>query len=197
MAKKNNLIFDSAYKRALKPTMNPNSVQPISTSKETYIVNYSIPLFGIRIAMRVFAVLITGYFLYNGDYLILFLTVSLYLFSLSYNAIEIDFDKQTYFEYYAVLGLKWGNRGHLSSMRYILLMDVIYIERNRRGRIVDSGNECYEVALVGDNRLKLVLLYSYGEKETIDRVYELQEKTGLPLKDITKEKLMGSDEDVG
>lgn len=155
---------------------------------QTYIVGYNVPLLGLRIFLRLAAFSVGVYFVANGGYLILPPVLFVLAYSFTYSAIEIDFDRAVYHEYTALLGLRWGDRGNLSDLHTILLKDTLFTARNSLGQITNS-DDCYEVSLLGDDRKKLILLYTYDKEDAVQRALELQEKLGYPIHDISHEQL--------
>lgn len=158
--------------------------------KETFIVKHSIDLRGIRIFLRLLALAIGCACIIYGFYPVV-LFVLIYLgYTFSYHAVDIDYRNGTFSKYRTIAGLQLsGTFKKIPPIFYILVKDTLFITgHNKHGRI-ESSNDTYEVALVGEKRFKLVLKYSYDKKETFDLVYKLQEKFGYEIKDMTRERL--------
>jgi hypothetical protein len=107
-----------------------------------------------------------------------------FLYTFAFCAVDVDFKKNIYTEYISVWGIKIPDtKGSLSQAHTILLKDTGF----------SNASSCYEVALVGEYRFKLILIYAYDADDAIYRVLRIQEKSGLPISDYTHEQLIGSD----
>lgn len=138
----------------------------------------------MRIILRICILAITAVCVYHGIFLMLVFPLFVFLYTFAFCAVDVDFKKNIYTEYISVWGARFPDtKGSLSQAHTILLKDTDFT----------NASCCYEVALVGENRFKLILIYAYDTDDAIYRVLHIQEKSGLPVSDYTHEQLIGSD----
>jgi hypothetical protein len=83
------------------------------------------------------------------------------LLAISYQAVDFDFDNNTYKNYLWLLGLKLGKKQALPNIDYILLREAHFSVKNSDG-LMDKPDIKYEVALVTEENAKIPLLFSFN-----------------------------------
>lgn len=163
------------------------------SKKKKYIVEHNVPVLGIRIVLGGAASLLAITLIYHigtGGFFFLMIPIPILLYVFSYSAVDIDIKNNSYYEYLWVCGIKIADKkGQFPPIHYILVKDTLFVARGRRGQVTNS-TDCYEVALVGEDRFKLVVLYGYDKNITINRALELQEMLGYEINDMTREALI-------
>lgn len=166
---------------------------PVLPHKKKYIIEYNVPVLGIRIVLGTVAILLALALIYHvgtGGLFFLIIPIPILIYVFTYCAVEIDLKKNTYNEYIWVCGIEISDKkGKIPPIHYILVKDTVFTARGRRGQVTNS-TDCYEVALVGQDRFKLVVLYGYDKNITIKRALELQEFLGYEINDMTREAIM-------
>ena len=164
---------------------------------ETYIIKHNIQFMAARILVRIFALVIAFFAIGLGVYIILPVVLLIIMHSFASKAVDVNYKEMTYSQYASVWGMKlFPHRGTLSYIKYILIKDTTFVSRRHRG-IVSNNNgttflsDNYEVALVGEKRFKLVLLYTLDTKKAIDTVLKIQTQSGFPIRDLTHEQVIG------
>jgi hypothetical protein len=160
---------------------------------QTFIIRYIAGGMLARVALSVCSVLCLLFFLTKGDLVAIifgvFLSLGLIIIILSFDAVNIDFQKMTYYKYLSVCGIKFGDSPrNLPEIKYLLVKDTILVDKTDGGEGYDPENY-YEASFLCNNNLKIILMYSKNKNEIINLVIKTQKKIHCQIKDITKDQL--------
>jgi len=108
----------------------------------------------------------------------------------AYEAVSINTFGGTYRNYIWILGFKLGKPQPLPNIRYVLVKDIVFSERNSIGG--DKAYEdMYEMALACEGNVKIPLLYTLNTNEIRTLAYATSRRLKCPIQDFTHEDLMG------
>ena len=151
----------------------------------------------MRILVRICALVIAFFAIVYGVYIALPVMLLIVMHSFASKAVDVNYKEMTYNEYRSVWGLKlFHRRGTLSYIKYVLIKDTTFVSRRHRGTVSNNNgstflSDNYEVALVGEKRFKLVLLYTLDTKKAVEAVLKIQNQSGFPIRDLTHEQVIG------
>lgn len=113
--------------------------------------------------MKIFMLFVSIFFAYlsniENTYLFSPFVILPILLAISYQAVDFDFDNNTYKNYLWLLGLKIGKTEPLPKASYILLREVHFTVKISDG-LYDRPDIKYEVAVVSEENEKIPLLFS-------------------------------------
>ena len=117
---------------------------------------------GIRKIMVFGITILTIYLRYEteAEFFTIFAILS-FLVASSHQAVEFDFDNNTFKNYLWLLGLKLGKKQALPNIEYVLLREAHFSVKISDG-LMDKPDIKYEVALVTEENAKIPLLYSFN-----------------------------------
>ncbi len=154
--------------------------------KKIYISKEVVPgIFG-KIGMGAVTILffVAAYKL--GWYFLLFVPLPILAIT-SYRGVEIDLSNQEYALFSSVIGIKSREKFRMPDIRYVVIIDALFVKESRRRYGTVVTDEMYEVALICEEHVKIPLLYSYDIPEILAFAVQEKQTYHCHIEDLTKE----------